>query len=67
MVEMLTNVPTKYQNKDANCKQCGKTENMIHVYMCNMNQENKDIQYEKIFGDNRKQMKIIHVIHLVIH
>ena len=43
MVEMLTNVPTKYQNKDANCKQCGKTENMIHVYMCNMNQENKDL------------------------
>ena len=33
---------------------------MKHVYMCNMNQENKDIHYEEIFGDNRKQLKRIY-------
>ena len=60
MIEIPANFPTKYENNDVNCKQCGKTENMKHVYMCNMNHENKDIQYEKIFGDNRKQMKRIY-------
>ena len=60
MIEIPENFPTKYENEDVNCKQCGKTENMKHVYMCNMNHENKDIQYEKIFGDNRKQMKRIY-------
>ena len=80
-IEIPANFPTKYENNDENCKQCGKTQNMKHVYTSNMNQENKDIQYEKIFGDNRKQMKMIytqfktnyenreniHVIHFVIH
>ena len=28
--------------------------------MCNMKQENKDLDYEKIFGNNRKQMKRVY-------
>ena len=52
MIPIPENFPNKNQNKDEKCKQCKQTENMKHIYICNMNQENKDIQYEKIFGDN---------------
>ena len=33
---------------------------MKHIDMCNMKQENKDLDYEKIFGNNRKQMKRVY-------
>ena len=33
---------------------------MKHLYICNMNIENKGIQYEKNFGDNRKQISRIY-------
>ena len=44
MIPIPENFPNKNQNKDEKCKQCKQTENMKHIYICNMNQENKDIQ-----------------------
>ena len=60
MILIPANFPNRNKDEDENCKQCGKTENMKHIYMCNMKQENKDLDYEKIFGNNRKQMKRVY-------
>ena len=59
MVLIPTNFPSKKNNEDQNCKKCGEPENMKHIYECSMIKENKNLKYEMIFGENRKQMKRI--------
>ena len=34
---------------------------MKHIFECSMSKENKNLKYEMIFGENRKQMKRISV------
>ena len=57
MVLIPTNFPSKKNNEDQNCKKCGEPENMKHIFECSMSKENKNLKYEMIFGENRKQMK----------
>ena len=43
-----------------NCQKCGERENMKHIYICKLKQEETEIEYETIFGENLKQMKKVY-------
>ena len=53
----MIKIKDKDKNTDKNCKQCGKRENMKHIYMCKLSQEDTELKYETIFGENLEQMK----------
>ena len=40
---------------------CGENENMEHIYSCKrLNTENKEVCYERIFGEDVRKMKIVY-------
>ena len=57
----MIKIKDKDKNTDKNCKQCGKRENMKHIYMCKLSQEDTELKYETIFGENLKQMKKVYL------
>ena len=61
MVQIPSNFPIKDKNTDENCKQCGKREDMKHIYMCGSRKEKTKENYEIIFGENLEQMKRIYL------
>ena len=61
MVQIPANFPIKNKNTDENCKQCGKGENMKHIYMCRLRKENTEEKYEMIFGENLEKMKKVYL------
>ena len=60
MIEIPTNFPSKNKNIDEKCEKCGETETMKHLYTCDLNQENYNIKYEEIFGENLEKMKKVY-------
>ena len=60
MIQIPTNFPSKYENKNENCLICGKKEIMEHLYSCKWDQKNNETKYENIFGDNVKKVKKVY-------
>ena len=60
MVDIPTNFPSKSKNNDEKCKKCGDLETMKHLYLCDLNKENKNVKYEEIFGENLRNMKKVY-------
>ena len=60
MIKLPTNFPTRNQIIDENCEICGERENMKHLYECKWSQENNNIEYENIFGNNLKKMRKVY-------
>ena len=60
MIQIPTNFPSKYENKNENCLICGKKEIMEHLYSCKWDQKNNETKYENIFGNNVKKMKKVY-------
>ena len=59
MIPIENNFPNQKQNKEENCKSCGETEDMRHIYAYNKSQENY-IEYENIFGENVKMIRKVY-------
>ena len=53
----MIDIPYNFSSKAENECKCGRKENMEHIYICEIyNQEDKPIlKYEKIFNGNLKQ------------
>ena len=60
MVQIPANFPIRNKNTDKNCQKCGERENMKHIYICKLKQEETEVEYETIFGENLKQMKKVY-------
>ena len=59
---MMTNIPSNYISKKANTSKCicGKIEDIEHIYNCKkLNTKEPKVEYEKINGDNLKEIKYI--------
>ena len=60
MIQIPNNFPTKNKNIEEKCRLCGEKEVMKHLYDCKWNSENENVKFEKIYGDNIKNMKKVY-------
>ena len=60
MRNKMTNIPANFSGKSEKSCLCGEIETMKHIYVCkHLNKEKIEVNYEKIYESNLKNMKII--------
>ena len=58
----MTNIKSNFCSEKENTVKCvcGKKENMEHIYSCQqLNRKEPEVKYEKINGDNLKELRYI--------